>query len=43
MTAAIPIHSAAAVGAGTVGAGIAVALANARIPVLLKEADSGSA
>jgi 3-hydroxyacyl-CoA dehydrogenase len=36
---AIPIHSAAVVGAGTMGAGIAMALANAGIPVLLKEAD----
>jgi 3-hydroxyacyl-CoA dehydrogenase len=39
MTAPIPIHSAAVVGAGIMGAGIAMALANAGIPVLLKEAD----
>jgi 3-hydroxyacyl-CoA dehydrogenase len=42
MTAAIPIHSAAVVGAGTMGAGIAMALANAGIPVLLKEADQAA-
>ena len=35
----ISIRSAAVVGAGTMGAGIAMALANADIPVLLKEAD----
>ena len=35
----LPIHSAAVVGAGTMGSGIAMALANAGIPVLLKEAD----
>ena len=35
---AIPIHSAAVVGAGTMGAGIAMALAKAGIPVLVKEA-----
>jgi 3-hydroxyacyl-CoA dehydrogenase len=35
----IPIHSAAVVGAGTMGGGIAMALANAGIPVLLKDAD----
>jgi 3-hydroxyacyl-CoA dehydrogenase len=35
----IPIHSAAVVGAGTMGGGIAMVLANAGIPVLLKEAD----
>jgi 3-hydroxyacyl-CoA dehydrogenase len=34
-----PIHSAAVVGAGTMGGGIAMVLANAGIPVLLKEAD----
>src|SRR5258707_8003112 len=35
----IPIHSAAVVGAGTMGGGIAMVLANAGIPVLLKEMD----
>jgi 3-hydroxyacyl-CoA dehydrogenase len=35
----IPINSAAVVGAGTMGGGIAMVLANAGIPVLLKEAD----
>jgi len=35
----ISIRSAAVVGAGTMGAGIAMALANADIPVLLKEDD----
>jgi 3-hydroxyacyl-CoA dehydrogenase len=35
----IPIHSAAVVGAGTMGGGIAMVLANAGIPVLLKEVD----
>jgi 3-hydroxyacyl-CoA dehydrogenase len=34
-----PIKSAAVVGAGTMGGGIAMVLANAGIPVLLKEAD----
>jgi 3-hydroxyacyl-CoA dehydrogenase len=38
-TAIIPIKSAAVVGAGTMGGGIAMVLANAGIPVLLKEAD----
>ena len=38
-TAVIPVKSAAVVGAGTMGGGIAMALANAGIPVLLKEAD----
>jgi 3-hydroxyacyl-CoA dehydrogenase len=38
-TPVIPIHSAAVVGAGTMGGGIAMVLANAGIPVLLKEAD----
>jgi 3-hydroxyacyl-CoA dehydrogenase len=38
-TAVIPIKSAAVVGAGTMGGGIAMVLANAGIPVLLKEAD----
>src|SRR5580692_3969516 len=35
----IPIKSAAVVGAGTMGGGIAMVLANAGIPVLLKDAD----
>src|SRR4029077_20921691 len=35
----LPIHSAAVVGAGTMGGGIAMVLANAGIPVLLKEAE----
>jgi 3-hydroxyacyl-CoA dehydrogenase len=35
----IPINSAAVVGAGTMGGGIAMVLANAGIPVLLREAD----
>jgi 3-hydroxyacyl-CoA dehydrogenase len=35
----LPIKSAAVVGAGTMGGGIAMVLANAGIPVLLKEAD----
>jgi 3-hydroxyacyl-CoA dehydrogenase len=39
---AIPIHQAAVVGAGTMGGGIAMALANAGIPVLLKEADQAA-
>jgi len=38
-TNSIPIQSAAVVGAGTMGGGIAMVLANAGIPVLLKEAD----
>jgi 3-hydroxyacyl-CoA dehydrogenase len=38
-TPAMPIKSAAVVGAGTMGGGIAMVLANAGIPVLLKEAD----
>jgi 3-hydroxyacyl-CoA dehydrogenase len=38
-TSVIPIQSAAVVGAGTMGGGIAMVLANAGIPVLLKEAD----
>ena len=38
-TNAVPIHSAAVVGAGTMGGGIAMVLANAGIPVLLKEVD----
>lgn len=35
----IPVKSAAVVGAGTMGGGIAMVFANAGIPVLLKEAD----
>jgi len=35
----IPIHSAAVVGAGTMGGGIAMVLANAGIPVVLKDLD----
>jgi 3-hydroxyacyl-CoA dehydrogenase len=35
----LPIKSAAVVGAGTMGGGIAMVLANAGIPVVLKEAD----
>ncbi|MBV9437222.1 MAG: enoyl-CoA hydratase/isomerase family protein, partial [Acidobacteria bacterium] len=35
----IPIQTAAVVGAGTMGAGIAMVFANAGIPVLIKEAD----
>ena len=35
----LPIRSAAVVGAGTMGGGIAMVLANAGIPVLLKDAD----
>jgi 3-hydroxyacyl-CoA dehydrogenase len=38
----IPVNSAAVVGAGTMGGGIAMVLANAEIPVLLKEADQGA-
>jgi 3-hydroxyacyl-CoA dehydrogenase len=38
----LPIHSAAVVGAGTMGGGIAMVLANASIPVLLKEADQAA-
>jgi 3-hydroxyacyl-CoA dehydrogenase len=38
-TPAIPVNKAAVVGAGTMGGGIAMVLANAGIPVLLKEAD----
>jgi 3-hydroxyacyl-CoA dehydrogenase len=38
-TLAIPINSAAVVGAGTMGSGIAMVLANAGIPVLLKDTD----
>jgi 3-hydroxyacyl-CoA dehydrogenase len=41
-TAVIPVKSAAVVGAGTMGGGIAMVLANAGIPVLLKEADQAA-
>jgi 3-hydroxyacyl-CoA dehydrogenase len=38
----IPVKSAAVVGAGTMGGGIAMVLANAGIPVLLKDTDRGA-
>lgn len=38
----IPVSSAAVVGAGTMGGGIAMVLANAGIPVLLREADQAA-
>jgi 3-hydroxyacyl-CoA dehydrogenase len=38
-TRTLPVHSAAVVGAGTMGGGIAMVLANAGIPVFLKDAD----
>ncbi|MGH9676068.1 MAG: 3-hydroxyacyl-CoA dehydrogenase NAD-binding domain-containing protein, partial [Candidatus Acidiferrum sp.] len=38
----IPVKSAAVVGAGTMGGGIAMVLANAGIPVLLKETDQAA-
>ncbi|HUK47045.1 MAG TPA: 3-hydroxyacyl-CoA dehydrogenase NAD-binding domain-containing protein [Terriglobales bacterium] len=41
-TPTIPINSVAVVGAGTMGGGIAMVLANAGIPVLLKDADQPS-
>jgi 3-hydroxyacyl-CoA dehydrogenase len=41
-TPAIPVNRAAVVGAGTMGGGIAMVLANAGIPVLLKEADQAA-
>jgi len=41
-TPVLPINSAAVVGAGTMGGGIAMVLANAGIPVLLKEADQAA-
>ena len=41
-TPVIPIKSAAVVGAGTMGGGIAMVLANSGIPVLLKEADQAA-
>jgi 3-hydroxyacyl-CoA dehydrogenase len=37
-----PIHSAAVVGAGTMGGGITMVFANAGIPVLLKESDQAA-
>ena len=41
-TAVIPVKSAGVIGAGTMGGGIAMVLANAGIPVLLKEADQAA-
>ena len=41
-TPAVPVNSAAVVGAGTMGGGIAMVFANAGIPVLLKEADQAA-
>src|SRR5438309_1697091 len=41
-TAIISVNSAAVVGAGTMGGGIAMVFANAGIPVLLKEADQAA-
>lgn len=41
-TSIIPVNSAAVVGAGTMGGGIAMVFANAGIPVLLKDADQPS-
>ncbi|MGH9537218.1 MAG: 3-hydroxyacyl-CoA dehydrogenase NAD-binding domain-containing protein [Terriglobales bacterium] len=41
-TAVRPINSAAVVGAGTMGGGIAMTFANAGIPVLLKDADQAA-
>ncbi|HEX8838476.1 MAG TPA: enoyl-CoA hydratase-related protein, partial [Candidatus Acidoferrum sp.] len=38
----IPVTTAGVVGAGTMGAGISMVLANAGIPVLVKEADQGA-
>ena len=38
----IPVKNAAVVGAGTMGGGIAMVLANAGIPVLLKDTDQGA-
>ena len=38
----IPVNTAAVVGAGTMGGGIAMVLANAGIPVLLKETDQAA-
>jgi len=41
-TPVIPVNSAAVVGAGTMGGGIAMVFANAGIPVLLKETDQAA-
>ncbi|HEV3037414.1 MAG TPA: 3-hydroxyacyl-CoA dehydrogenase NAD-binding domain-containing protein [Candidatus Angelobacter sp.] len=41
-TPTIPVNSASVVGAGTMGGGIAMALANAGIPVLLKETEQAA-
>ncbi len=41
-TSTIPVNSAAVVGAGTMGGGIAMVFANAGIPVLLKDADQAA-
>ena len=41
-TSLIPINTAAVVGAGTMGGGISMVLANAGIPVLVKEADQAA-
>jgi 3-hydroxyacyl-CoA dehydrogenase len=41
-TPVIPVKSAAVIGAGTMGGGIAMVFANAGIPVLLKEADQAA-
>ena len=41
-TSVIPVNSAAVVGAGTMGGGIAMVFANAGMPVLLKEADQAA-
>ena len=41
-TTTIQVNSASVVGAGTMGGGMAMVLANAGIPVLLKEADRGA-
>ncbi len=38
----IPVNQAAVIGAGTMGGGIAMVLANAGIPVLLKETEQGA-
>lgn len=41
-TATIPVNSAAVVGAGTMGGGIAMVFANAGVPVLIKETDQAA-
>jgi 3-hydroxyacyl-CoA dehydrogenase len=41
-TSVLPIRNAAIIGAGTMGGGIAMALANAGIPVRLKDVDQGA-